>query len=97
MSMSEQPPVLEMTVEGEFVGPVPGAKPPFGTRLMIWVAVFAGIAVSCAVGLFALWLLAFLAPVALAAALIAYAAFRYQVWRAGGSFKGGTIRVKRRR
>ena len=57
----------------------------------------AAIAVSCAVAVFALWLLAFLLPVAAVAALVAYAVFRYQMWRGGGSIRGGTIRYVRRR
>jgi len=95
--MTEKPQILEMTIEGDFVGPPPNAKPPLGTRVLVWAAVIAGIAVSLAVAVFAIWLLAVLIPVALVAAMIAYAVFRYQVWRNGGSIQGGTIRWVRRR
>ena len=86
-----------MTAEGDFVTPTRNPKPPLGTRLLIWVAAFAAIAFSCVVAVFALWLLAFLIPVALVAAIVAYAMFRYQMWRNGGSVQGGTIRWVRRR
>ena len=95
--MKEEPPVLEMTVDGDFIGPSSGVKPPLGARVLIWVMSIAAIAVSCAVAVFALWLLAFLLPVAAVAALVAYAVFRYQMWRGGGSIRGGTIRYVRRR
>ncbi len=95
--MNNDPSIIEMTVEGDFVSPPPGAKPTLGTRVLVWVAAFAAIAVSCVVAVFALWLLAFLIPVALVAAMIAYGIFRFQVWRNGGSIQGGTIRWVRRR
>ena len=86
-----------MTLEGEFVSPPPNAKPPLGTRVLIWSAAIAAIAIGCAVAVFALWLLAVLIPVALIAAVIAYGVFRYQMWRNGGSVPGGTIYWVRRR
>ena len=95
--MSKEPPILEMTAEGDFVVPPPGAKPPLGIRMLIWTFSVAAIAVACVVAVFALWLLAFLIPVAAVAALAAYVAFRYQVWRGRGSIQGGTIRWVRRR
>lgn len=94
--MTQKPPILEMTLEGGFVGPPPNAKPPLGTRVLIWAAAVAAIAVSCAVAVFAIWLLAVLIPVALVAAAIAYGVFRYQMWRHGGSVPRGTIRWVRR-
>jgi membrane protein YdbS with pleckstrin-like domain len=95
--MTQKPPILEMTLDGGFVGPPPNAKPPLGTRVLVWAAVIAAIAMSCAVAVFALWLLAVLIPVALVAAVIAYGVFRYQMWRNGGSVPGGTLRWDRRR
>ncbi len=86
-----------MTLEGEFVSPSPPPKPPLATRVMIWAVVIAVLAASLVVAVFALWLLAFLIPVALVAALIAYLSFRYQLWRSGGSIRGGTIHIVRRR
>ena len=95
--MRKEPPILEMTVEGDFVTPPPNATPSFGTQVLIWVAAFAAIVVSCAVAVFALWLLAVLLPVALLAGIVAYAMFRYRMWRSGGSIQGGSIRWVRRR
>ena len=99
--MTQKPPILEMTIEGDFVdspqGPPQPPKVPFGTRVLIWSAVIAAIAIGCAVAVFALWLLAVLIPVALIAAAIAYGVFRYQMWRNGGSVPGGTIYWVRRR
>ena len=98
--MTEKPPILEMTVEGDFVDPPQGRpgtqRVPFGTRVLIWASVVAVIAVGCAIAVFALWLLAVLIPVALIAALVAYAALRFQMWRNGGSVPGGTVRWVRR-
>lgn len=99
--MTKKPPILEMTIEGDFVDSaqrLPQApKVPFGTRVLIWAAVVATIAIGFAVAVFALWLLAVLIPVALVAAAIAYGVFRYQMWRNGGSIQGGTIHWVRRR
>ena len=96
-NMREEPPILEMTIEGDFITPPQPPRPPLGTRVLIWTAAVAAVAISLAVAVFALWLLAFLIPVALIAALIAYGVFRYQLWRNGGSIQGGTIRWVRRR
>ncbi len=95
--MSNEQPILEMTVEGDFVGPPPDAPTPLGNRVLVWVVSLAGIAVACAVAVFALWLLAFLIPVAALTVAIAYAVFRYRVWRSGGTIQGTTIRWVRRR
>lgn len=94
--MSQKSPYLEMTIEGEFVDPPPPPKLPFGTRVLLWAAAVAAIALACAVAVFALWLLAILIPVALVAALVAYGAFRYQLWRNGGKPGGTTIYWVRR-
>ncbi len=99
--MTQKPPILEMTIEGEFVDPPQPPRVPFGTKVMIWSAAVAAIAVACAVAcavaLAALWLLAFMIPVALIAAAVAYGVFRYQMWRSGGSNTGRTIYWVRRR
>jgi hypothetical protein len=98
--MTKEPPILEMTIQGDFVdsprGPPRTRRVPLGTRVLIWASVFAAISIACAVAVFALWLLAVLIPIALVAAVIAYGVLRYQMWRNGGSLPGATIRWVRR-
>ncbi|HVC60989.1 MAG TPA: hypothetical protein VND19_11600 [Acetobacteraceae bacterium] len=76
------PPELEMRADGSFRLP---SRPPLLTRIFIWAAVIAVIAGGLAVAAFALWLALILVPVALLAAVVAWLAFRFQLWRAGGS------------
>jgi hypothetical protein len=82
--MNRDPRIVEMTIEGDFVDPPRGPRVPFGTRVMVWAAAFAAVAIAGVVAVFALWVLAVLVPIAVIAAAIAYAVFRYQVWRNGG-------------
>lgn len=79
------PPELEMRADGSFSLP---PRPPILTRIIIWAAVIAVIAGGLAVAAFALWIALILIPVALAAAVIAWLAFRFQLWRARGSVGG---------
>ncbi len=95
--MTQHPTIIEMTIDGDFADPPPAAKPPFGARVMVWAAAIAAIAVAGAVMVFAIWLLAFLIPVALLAVLAAYVAFRIQVWRGAASGNNFTIRWPPRR
>lgn len=81
--MSERfPPELEMHVDGSFRSP---PRPPLLTRIFLWAAVIAVIAGGLALAAFALWLALFLVPVALIAGVIAWLAFRFQLWRARNS------------
>ncbi|HUB49766.1 MAG TPA: hypothetical protein VMB73_32745 [Acetobacteraceae bacterium] len=81
--MSERfPPELEMRVDGSFRSP---QRPPLLTRIFFWAAVIAVIAGGLALAAFALWLALFLVPVALIAGVIAWLAFRFQLWRARSS------------
>ena len=80
----EEPP-LEMTVEGEFREPPP---PPLATKIAraaIVVAVLAGIG---ALALLAFWAALALIPIALGAAVVAWAAIRFQQWRDRDRFGG---------
>jgi hypothetical protein len=83
--MSTQPPDLDMTIEGQFVVP---PKPPLATRILIWAVVIAVLAGGLSIAAFALWLALIILPVALAAGVIAWLAFRYQMWRARSRFSG---------
>jgi hypothetical protein len=80
-----RPPDLDMTTEGEFVSP---ARPPLSTRIMFWAIIVAVIAGGLSLAALALWVALIILPVALGAAVIAWAMFRYRVWRAQRSFGG---------
>ncbi len=71
-----------MLPDGSFRQP---SRPPILTRIFIWAAVLAVIAGGLAAAAFALWIALILLPVALIAGLIAWLAFRFQIWRAQGS------------
>lgn len=71
-----------MYPDGSFRQP---ARPPLLTRVFVWAAVVAVIAGGLAAAAFALWIALILLPVALIAGLIAWLAFRFQLWRAQGS------------
>ena len=81
------PPELDMRADGSFRLPQP-PRPPILTRVFIWAAVIAVIAGGLALRAFALWIALILVPVALLAAVIAWLAFRFQLWRARGSVGG---------
>ena len=68
-----------MTANGEFISPQPT---PFATRILFWAVVVAVIAGGVSLAAFALWLALAILPIALGAALIAYALFRYKMWQA---------------
>ena len=82
------PPDLDMLSDGSFRLPPQPPRPPILTRIFIWAAVIAVIAGGLAVAAFALWIALILIPVALAAAVIAWLAFRFQLWRARSSVGG---------
>ncbi len=68
-----------MLPDGSFRRP---ARPPVMTRIFIWAAVVAAIAGALAFAAFALWIALILVPIALIAGVIAWAALRFQLWRA---------------
>jgi hypothetical protein len=75
--------IIDMTLEGEFVAPPRQARPPIGARIMLWAIVAMVLAVTLLIVAVTFWFVVMLLPLVLAAALIAYLAFRYQLWRAG--------------
>jgi hypothetical protein len=81
--------IIDMTLEGEFVSPPPPPKPPIGARIMLWAIVAMVLAVTVLIVALTFWFVVMLLPLMLAAGLIAYLAFRYQLWRSG---RGFTIR-----
>jgi hypothetical protein len=80
-----RPPELDMTLEGEFVAP---PRAPIASRIVLWAVIIAVIAGALSLAALALWLALIILPVALAAAAVAWAAYRYQVWRAQRSVSG---------
>ncbi|HET8997621.1 MAG TPA: hypothetical protein VFN42_13210 [Acetobacteraceae bacterium] len=76
-----QVPQLDMLPDGTFRQP---ARPPILTRVFFWASVVAVIAGGLAIAAFLLWIALILVPVALLAGLIAWLAFRFQLWRRPG-------------
>lgn len=73
------PPQLDMHIDGSFTAP---ARSRLLTRVFIWATVVAVLAGGVAIAAVALSLALFLVPIALAAGVIAWAALRFQLWRA---------------
>jgi fatty acid desaturase len=73
------PPELDLLPDGSFRP----RRPPVATRIFAWAIVIAVVAAGLAVAAFALWLALILIPVVLVAGLVAWLAFRFQLWRAG--------------
>ncbi len=67
-----------MTIEGEFVSP---PAPTIASRILMWAVVIAVIAGALSLAAFALWLALLILPVAVGAAIVAWAMFRYRLWR----------------
>ena len=76
---SRLPTTLDMTPKGEFVAPVPASTWPL--RVGLGAALIAAVAGGLALAAVFLWVASVLVPIALVAGLIAYAAFRFQMWR----------------
>jgi hypothetical protein len=78
--------IIDMTLEGEFVSPPPPPRAPIGARILLWAIVVMVLAVTALIVALTFWFVVMILPVVLAAALIAYLAIRYQMWRTGRSF-----------
>jgi fatty acid desaturase len=72
-----RPPEIELLPDGSYRS----RRPPIAARIFAWALVIAVAAGALAVAAFALWFALILIPVVAAAALIAWLAFRYQLWR----------------
>jgi hypothetical protein len=82
--MTEQSPrIIDMTPEGDFVSPRSHARPPggFAVTLGLSAAIVAAVAGAVVVAALLLWVASIMIPVALVAGVVAYAAFRFQMWR----------------
>jgi hypothetical protein len=86
-----RPPELEMTINGEFVSP-PTA--PITSRIFMWAIVIALLAGALSLAAFALWIALIILPVAFGAAVVAWAMFRYRVWRVQRSM-GASQNIRR--
>ncbi|MGH7101960.1 MAG: hypothetical protein ACREFJ_06140 [Acetobacteraceae bacterium] len=75
---AHEPPLLDLTPEGEFRRPI---RPPFSARLARWAILVAIVAGGLAAAMLAFWLFLILIPLAIAAGLIGYGALRFQRWR----------------
>jgi hypothetical protein len=75
------PPDLDLLPDGSFRP----RQPPLAVRVFRWAVIVALLAGALALAAVALWFALVLIPVAIGAGLIAWLAFRYQVWRAGRS------------
>jgi hypothetical protein len=83
---------IDMHPDGSFREP---AKPPLAARIFFWAIVVATITGSIVVAALALWFALALIPLAIGAAIIAYLAFRFQLWRSGVSLGGRGKQVRR--
>jgi fatty acid desaturase len=73
------PPELDLLPDGSYRP----RRPPMASRIFAWAIVIAAVAAALAVAAVALWFALILIPVVVVAGLIAWLAFRYQLWRAG--------------
>lgn len=75
---NRQPPLIDMTPDGRFREP---PRTPLATRIAMTAVAVAAVTGIVAVLVLMLWFALALIPLALGAALVAYAAFRFQIWR----------------
>ncbi len=73
-----RPPEIELVPDGTYRP----RRTPIATRIFAWAIVIAIIAGAFSVAALALWFALILVPVVVVAGLIAWLAFRYQLWRA---------------
>ena len=76
---------IDMNPDGSFRAPTPT---PWADRILRWAVVATALAAMLGVALLALWAALIAIPVALAAGAIAYAAWRWRMWRSGGRHVG---------
>ena len=84
------PPELDLLPDGSFRP----RQPPIAARIFRWAAIIALVAGGLALAALALWFALILIPVVIVAGLIAWLAFRYQIWRAGRPGAGTAGGVK---
>ncbi len=78
-------PQLDMTPDGQFLEP---PRETTAEKLLRYGVVVAAIAGLLALAALAFWLAVMLIPVVIVAAAVAYAAFRWRMWKLGRSAGG---------
>jgi hypothetical protein len=84
------PRTIDMTTDGEFVAPVspqPQGSGLWALRLGLGAAIVAAVAGALVVAALVIWVASVMIPVALIAGVVAYGAFRFQIWRAQRSLR----------
>jgi len=76
-------PVIDMAPDGTFRTKPSGLRAPLSFKLLLGATIVAVVAGAFAVAALALWVAAFLLPVVIVAAAVAFAAFKYRQWRRG--------------
>jgi hypothetical protein len=80
--MEDDHEIIEMNLEGEFVSPDPGGKPPLGARVMLWAIVAALLAITALIVALTFWFVIMILPAVLLMGVVAWLTWRYQLWRA---------------
>ncbi len=76
---------IDMTADGRFRGPPPT---PWALQILRYAIVVGVLAAGLAMAAFALWFALMLIPIVIGAALVAYAAFRWRLWKARRAYAG---------
>lgn len=84
---------IDITVDGR-MAPPRVLRPAWPTRVFLAASIIAVLAVAGTVAALLFWVASLLIPVALVAGLVAYAAFKLQLWRAGQTPGGGAAALR---
>ena len=83
---NHSPPEIEMRPDGSFVDP---PSVPLSTKIFRIALVVAILGAALAGAVLLIGFALFMIPVAIGSAVIAWAAFRYRMWKMGRSVSGG--------
>ena len=83
---------IDMRPDGSFREP---AKPSLAARIFFWAILVATITGAVVIAALALWVALALIPLAIGAAIVAYLAFRFQLWRSGVTLRDRGARDRR--
>lgn len=86
--MAEDGRTIDMTPDGQFRAPPPT---PWATKLLRWAIVVGVVAAALSLAGLVLWFALMLIPVVLAAALVAYGALRWRMWKARQARSGSGL------
>ena len=76
---------IDMTPDGQFRTPPPT---PWASRILRYAIVVGVLAAGLAMAAFALWFALTLIPIVIGAVVVAYAAFRWRLWKARRAYAG---------